>query len=1155
TNATTLSVFNTNATTITEYQVGTSISIGATTGTLTVRNANQTFGNAAGSGLFTNNGATLNSTLALGDLAAGALSVSPTTSVDIYSSISISPTASGRTYTIPSPTTATIGRVLYISNINATNTFTIGSTLFGVGSTAAMFWNGSAWVFAGMDGGSNNYIQNQNTADQSANSRITGTARANTSVTTPLVDSITGALSIGTSTATGITVGGASTTGAITVGAGGVANTIQIGNSTGAVAQTITLGANATASSTSTVTVGSTIGTSATTIAAGSGAITFNATQAQFSEVTGTRTLTVQTRTGSAVGGSNLTIQAGSSTAAGAGTAGGILTLQGGSANGASASANGGNVVIAGGTGYSTGVKGLVVIDTATYSASTVQNFTASANITQANIDTYGSILISGNVAGWVATLTDPTTTTTGRVVYITNSGSFDITLAANSVGVALSISLKPASTATMFWNGTDWTAAGASSSTDLQAAYNNTATSAGGAELVLNASGGAADGLTVRNNATPIIGGIFEAQTSVGSNIFSVNNNATEFAVNGGAETSTNYSTNWLAAPAGGTVTRNTTSSSSTVATGVASTSVVTTATVSHGARNLLSAAATYNLKYNVSYTVRADSATAGFTSLETMYSSDGTATAGNVRACVTGIPTYFTGTASQATTTITGVGTTWTAAMVGQIFVFANGASALITAFGSTTSLTTSAAYSQTVSSQNYNMYNAGNTVNAGSWSRVTCTFTAPSSGTLTNNSIFIRQTDATARTFYVDNLSVTVSADTNHAVDGSVDDATNFATNWTAAPAGGTVTRTTSILYDTSASAQVVTTATAGHGMRNNLSIIPSVSTQYLVTFYAKSTNAFSDIRVRYTRDGGTNFVSCADYNTQTVSTTAFTRVTCLLTTDSTIASNPDLLIEQTAGTARTFYVDALTMTLNTNNSNNVQIGAGAKGGPITLFTLDRAGNAPIASNNDAYLGSMYYDTTSGRIQCYEADGWGACGSAPDNYVNLNPEYAGAVLNGSGVGTMTADFCGNGGGLSVNTSLCASGESRNFYKWTSPQASDQTYSIYVSYQLPATFKGFSSDDTVQLTARTSSTTNGSVTYEMFKNESGALTACGTATTVTTTVDTWQTVGINGNESTSCSFSTSSANAFVIFKINVTAKSNANVYVGTLSFTTTGR
>jgi hypothetical protein len=799
-------------------------------------------------------------------------------------------------------------------------------------------------------------------------------------------------------------------------------------------------------------------------------------------------------------------------------------------------------------------VTGLVVLATPTFQTATVQSFTGSGTITQANVDANSAVLISSNAAGYTATLGDPTIITAGRVIYVTNSGTFDMTLSVNGGGSGNAITLKPSTTATMIWNGSDWTAAGASSSTDLQAAYNNTATSAGGAELVLNAVGGAADGLTVRNNATsPIIGGIFEAQTSVGSNIFSVNNNATEYAVNGGAETSTNFSTNWLAAPAGGTITRNTTSSE--VATGQASVSVVTTATASHGARNILSSTLTPSLRYNVSYTIKAATAGSSFTTLEAMFSSDGSATAGNVRFCVAGTPTYFTGTASQSGTTITGTGTTWTSGMIGQIFVFANGQSALITGFTSATSLSTSASYSQTVASQNYNMYNAGNTVKAGAWSRVSCTFTAPASGMTANNSIFIRQTDATARTFYIDNLSVTVSADANHAVDGSVDDATNFATNWTQI-GGATVARNTTTLYDTSASASVVTTATVGHGIRNNMSITPSVSTQYLVTFYARSSNTFNDIRVRYSRDGGTNFASCGDYNTQSVSTTGFTRITCLFTTDGTTATNPDLVIDQPTGTARTFYVDALSVTLNTNTSNNVQIGAGSRGGPVTLFTLDRAASSPIAANNDAYLGSMYYDTTTGRIQCYEADGWGACGSAPDNYVNLNPEYAGAVLNGTGVGTMTADFCANQSGvLQVNTSLCASGESRNFYKWTSPQATNQTYSIYVSYQLPATFKGFASDDTVQLTARTSNTTDGSVSYEMFKSESGALTACGSSTNVTSVVDTWQTVGINGNEATSCSFTTSSANAFVIFKINVTAKSNANVYVGTLSFTTTGR
>ena len=58
-----------------------------------------------------------------------------------------------------------------------------------------------------------------------------------------------------------------------------------------------------------------------------------------------------------------------------------------------------------------------------------------------------------------------------------------------------------------------------------------------------------------------------------------------------------------------------------------------------------------------------------------------------------------YLTGTASQSAYTVTGVGTTWTSAMIGSRFIFANGAMGNITAVGSTTSLTLDT--SQTVSS----------------------------------------------------------------------------------------------------------------------------------------------------------------------------------------------------------------------------------------------------------------------------------------------------------------------------------------------------------------------------------------------------------------------------------------------------------------------
>lgn len=874
----------------------------------------------------------------------------------------------------------------------------------------------------------------------------------------------------GTATSTG-----AASTISITSGAGASGNNVAGGNIT------ITTGAGGGTQAGGTLGLAAGIGGAT----GNGGAITLNGGAAGgATRAGGAITLTGGTGNTSGLGGA-VTIQGGTG---GNAAVGGLVTIQGGNAGGGNT--NGGNVSITGGTAAGTGARGLVVIDTPTFTTASTQSCGSNCNVTQANIDNSGAVVVNATASSLTVTLTDPTITTAGRIVYVTAAnGSNDFTLSVNGGGTGNQIAMRQNTTATMVWNGADWTAAGASSSTTLQAAYDNTLSSAGGAEIVLNNTA-TSDGLTIRNSSSnPIIGAILEAQTSIGSNLFSVNNNATEYASNGGAETagassSTFPATTWSAAPAGGTVSRNTTAANN--ATGQASVSVVTTATIGHGARDRLAAALTANLQYTISYTVKGATS---FTTLNTIYSRDGT-----------------------------------------------------------DTSTTTCA---------------SGSTVTTAIWTRISCTFVAPASGITSSNEIFIRQSDATARTFYIDNLSVTVNASANHAADGSVDSA--LGTNWTAYDADGgagttSLARETTIIYDTSGSVSDVTSAHVNEGMRNNMTITPQVSTQYLVTFYARSSNTFNDITVGFLPAGGNGTPAaaqlCTDYNTQSVSTSGWTKVTCVVTTSASGITDPDLVIYQPSASARTFYVDALSITLNTNNASNVQVGGANKGGPPTLFTLDRSSSAPIASNNDAYLGSMYYDTSSGRIQCYEADGWGACGAAPDNIVNLNPEYTGAVLNGSGIGTMTADLCSNDSDLSVNSTLCSAGQAKNYYKWTSPQASQQTYSIYVSYQLPATFNGFSSDDTVQLVARTDSTSNAAVTYEMYKSTGADVSLCGTGeTTVVTSANTWQSVGINGNEATGCSFSSSSAGNFVIFKINLKARSNANAYVSTLSFTTTGR
>lgn len=278
-----------------------------------------------------------------------------------------------------------------------------------------------------------------------------------------------------------------------------------------------------------------------------------------------------------------------------------------------------------------------------------------------------------------------------------------------------------------------------------------------------------------------------------------------------------------------------------------------------------------------------------------------------------------------------------------------------------------------------------------------------------------------------------------------------------------------------------------------------------------------------------------------------------ITCYINTGSSAVTAPYVYFTQTDATGRTLNVDTFSMTLASSATPNVQIGGGIYGGPTTLLTLDRAASAPIAANNDALLGSMYYDTTLGKLQCYEADGWGACGSSPDDIITISPEYTNAVMHGTGVGTMTSDICSNTGILSINTSICSTNETYNFYKWTSPQATSQTYSIYVTYQLPETFKAFASGVTSIMGRTDNGSSGGSATvqYTIFRNNSATgLTQCGSAVAVSSgTVSSWQTgIASGAADPSACGFT---AGDSIIFKIDVIANKDANAYVGNLGFT----
>ncbi len=210
------------------------------------------------------------------------------------------------------------------------------------------------------------------------------------------------------------------------------------------------------------------------------------------------------------------------------------------------------------------------------------------------------------------------------------------------------------------------------------------------------------------------------------------------------------------------------------------------------------------------------------------------------------------------------------------------------------------------------------------------------------------------------------------------------------------------------------------------------------------------------------------------------------------------------------------------------------------------LGQSDTAPAASP-----GTMYYDTTLGKVQCLEASGWGNCGDAPDTFMAISPEYKNAVMNGTDIGIISSDFCS--GSLGINDGskgqpvVCAPEETYNFYRWTTDEEEDQTRSIYLTYQLPENFKGFV-DGSTAIMGRTDSD-NALVDYQVYRDDGNGLLSCGSPVTVSQGFQTnWQ-KGLATEESdpVNCEFE---AGDSILFRINLTAKNTANAYVSNVNF-----
>ena len=348
--------------------------------------------------------------------------------------------------------------------------------------------------------------------------------------------------------------------------------------------------------------------------------------------------------------------------------------------------------------------------------------------------------------------------------------------------------------------------------------------------------------------------------------------------------------------------------------------------------------------------------------------------------------------------------------------------------------------------------------------------------------------------------------------------------------------------------------VTTENGWTGASNKLTaaLTPGVSYNVSMKVRADST-PFSHLSVYLFPIGeedNDDWVLCTE--SISITSSAWTNVNCTFQAPASVTNQNKIFITSQDDMG-TFYIDDFSVARTTQTAN-VQVGSGnTDEEDSTLFTLDKSAARPTDGNDPAFLGSMYYDTTLGKVQCFEAEGWGDCGTPPDTFINLSPEFAGGIVTGSGTGTMTTDMCSDdlnvNDGSSAQPTVCGTKETYNYYQWNTSRSTTQYKVIYVNYQLPQNFKQFI-PGTTSVLGRTDNDAS-TVAYQFYRNDpTDGLVACSVEQPLSNGAQTvWQKGVPSGvADPATCGFE---AGDTLVAKIIAGSRgSGANAYISNLSF-----
>ncbi len=303
-------------------------------------------------------------------------------------------------------------------------------------------------------------------------------------------------------------------------------------------------------------------------------------------------------------------------------------------------------------------------------------------------------------------------------------------------------------------------------------------------------------------------------------------------------------------------------------------------------------------------------------------------------------------------------------------------------------------------------------------------------------------------------------------------------------------------------------------------NEVSIIgaPGGANPGTVQLYVESNND-TTIRAKKTGTGGqANILELANATDNVLTVSKTGPVLIRTTTDSTTAFK----VQTSTGAG-----SANVITADTQNTR-VLIGAATTPSLSTaqlvvtvaeVQTTLRVGNATNGfSFNDTATGA------SGKLRLY--------GTARNTKkVILTPEYAGAVLDGSGTGTMTAGY--------------DSTAKKNYYKWTTTQGTNQTYDVVITMAVPSDWSAWATSNPIAVESWTSNTSNATATATVY-GTNGTVDSNLNAISITPgSTSTWTTT------SGATFAGTYTADGLMTMKISMTAKSSANFELGNITLT----